>query len=108
MSYNVIPTEKFKSQAKRLAKKYISLKDELSNLTIQLKTNPLTGIFLGNSCYKIKMAVKSKHRGKTGGIRIITYNIINDNEIYLLTIYDKSEIESINKKEISQLINQIF
>ena len=34
MSYNIIPIEKFKKEAKRLIKKYPSLKNELIELSL--------------------------------------------------------------------------
>ena len=108
MSYEVIPTDSFKTQAKRLTKKYQSLKMELFELTKELESNPFIGIPLGNNSYKIKLAIKSKSKGKSGGARIISYFVNENNELYLLTIYDKSEISSISKGDISDLIYRIF
>lgn len=71
MSYNVIATSLFKSQAKRLIKKFPSLKNELSALAVILAQAPDTGTPLGNDTFKICMAVKSKGKGKSGGMRII-------------------------------------
>jgi mRNA-degrading endonuclease RelE of RelBE toxin-antitoxin system len=73
MSYKIIPTEKFKKEAKRLLKKYTSLKDDLFELNNELVNNPTLGISLGNNSYKIRLAIKSKAQGKSGGARIITY-----------------------------------
>ena len=108
MSYEVIPTDNFKTQAKRLTKKYQSLKMELFELTKELESNPFIGIPLGNNCYKIKLAIKSKSKGKSGGVRIISYSVNQDNDLYLLTIYDKSEISSISKNDLSDLIHRII
>ena len=66
MNYSVIPTEKFKKEAKRLVKKYPSLKKELSELSSILENNP-TGISLGNNAYKIRISIKSKGTGKSVG-----------------------------------------
>ena len=52
MTFNVIPTDRFKKEAKRLIKKYPSLKDELSKLNEILEKNPETGTTLGNNAYK--------------------------------------------------------
>ncbi|MEJ0101207.1 MAG: hypothetical protein WDO19_01025 [Bacteroidota bacterium] len=90
MSYNVIPTPIFKTQAKRLIKKFPSLKKELSDLNITLSQTPATGTPLGNDTFKIRLAVKSKRKGKIGGMRIITFKIDRNKEVYLLTIYYKA------------------
>ena len=73
MNYNVIPTHKFEREIKRLIKKFLSLKKEYTSLIGQLKINPATGTSLGNNCYKIRLAIASKNKGKSGGARIITY-----------------------------------
>ncbi|WP_353723120.1 hypothetical protein [Dyadobacter sp. 676] len=58
--------------------------------------------------FKIRWPVKSKGKGKSGGVRVITYYVTEDGELYLLTIYDKSEQESIAPRQIRQLIETIF
>jgi len=60
MSYRVKTIPYFDKQAKRLAKKYPSLKSDLANLITSLLKDPFQGISLGKNCYKIRMAVKSK------------------------------------------------
>lgn len=82
MSYSVIPTPRFKREAKKLLKKYTSLKGELSELTEILQANPEHGTSLGKRAYKIRLGVKSKRIGKSGRTRIITYVIAEDGEIY--------------------------
>ncbi|MEI7982920.1 MAG: addiction module toxin RelE, partial [Bacteroidota bacterium] len=94
---------------KRLVKKYASLKDELKVLEGLLLKNPKTGTSIGRNAYKIRISVKSKSKGKRGGIRVITYFeidlIIDLTKIFLLSIYDKSETEYITKEELARLIN---
>jgi mRNA-degrading endonuclease RelE of RelBE toxin-antitoxin system len=89
MSYNVIPSDKFKKEAKRLIRKFPSLKEELRELNITLCERPETGKPLGKNIYKIRLSIKSKGKGKSGGARVITYLITENEEIYLLIIYDK-------------------
>ena len=108
MSYNVIPGEKFKKEAKRLIKKFPSLKQELSELGKLLSVNPESGTALGNNSYKIRIAIKSKGKGKSGGARVITYVISENEEIYLLTIYDKSEFDSIDDRIIKSIIETLL
>ncbi len=107
MSYNVIPAPTFKSQAKRLIKKFPSLKKELSELSDTLSLTPDIGTALGSDTFKIRLAAKSKGKGKSGGMRIITFKIDRNKEVYLLTIYDKSEIASIDDRSIKFLVRQI-
>ena len=107
MNYNVKNTGVFSRQAKRLKKKFPSLKHELAELEQQLKDNPHSGISLGHNTYKIRIGVKSKGKGKSGGIRVITYVIDSLNNVYLLAIFDKSEIENIEDNLILHLTKQI-
>jgi len=56
---------------------------------------------------KIRLAIASKRKGKSGGARVITCVLIEDTEVHLLTIYDKSEKEDISDKELKTLRNQV-
>ena len=107
MSYNIIPIDKFKKEAKRLIRKYPSLKNELNELNLLLTTSPTAGTALGNDSYKIRVAIKSKGASKSGGARIITYVISENKEVYLLTIYDKADLESIDDKTLRKIIQSI-
>jgi mRNA-degrading endonuclease RelE of RelBE toxin-antitoxin system len=107
MSYSVIPSEKFKKEFKRLVSKYPSLKNELLELNASLEETPTLGTALGNNTYKIRLAVKSKGKGKSGGSRVVTYVIDENEEVYLLTIFDKSELDTIDDKSIKQIINSL-
>ena len=82
MNFNVIPTDKFKKEAKRLIHKFPSLKNELRELTKILRETPATGKSLGNQVYKIRLAIKSKGKGKSGGGRVITYVVTENKEIF--------------------------
>ena len=62
---------------------------------------------MGHNTYKIRISIQSKGKGKSGGARIISFVVKVDEEVYLLAIYDKSEIESISDKNISEMINKI-
>ena len=108
MSFSVILSGKFKKEAKRLIKKFPSLKAELLKLNLTLQNDPDTGIPLGNNTYKIRLAIKSKGTGKSGGSRIITYLITENKEVHLLTIYDKSEFDSIDDKTLKAIIKSLF
>jgi mRNA-degrading endonuclease RelE of RelBE toxin-antitoxin system len=107
MSYNVKTLASFEKQAKRLIKKYPSLKVELNQLISSLADNPEQGSFIGNNCYKIRLAIASKGKGKSGGARVITNLVIKEKIVYLISIYDKSEIPSISGNDIEALLKQI-
>lgn len=62
---------------------------------------------MANSCYKIRVAIKSKGKGKSGGARVITHVQVVENNVFLLAIYDKSEQEDISDKEIGYLLSFI-
>ena len=47
MSYSIIPIPKFKKEAKRIVKKYPSLKNELTEIGSLLLSNPILGTPLG-------------------------------------------------------------
>jgi mRNA-degrading endonuclease RelE of RelBE toxin-antitoxin system len=107
MNFSVIPSDKFKKEAKRLTKKFPSLKKELSELAALLEIEPRSGTTLGNNTYKIRVAIKSKGTGRSGGARVITYVVTENAEVYLLTIYDKSELSSIDDKTLRLIINSL-
>ena len=104
MNFDVISIDFFDRQAKRLVKKYPSLKNELHGLKLQLTSTPGTGTPIGNGCYKIRIAIASKNKGKSGGARIITNVYVSGETVFLLSIYDKSEQKDISKKELDELL----
>lgn len=103
MSYNISSIPLFDKQAKRLAKKYPSLKKDLMELLKSLTNNPEQGTALGNGFYKIRVAISSKGKGKSGGARVITYVKVTATTVYLTSIYDKSEKSAITDKELKQI-----
>ena len=104
MSFNVIPTPDFKKLSKKLAKKYPSFRNDLKQLIRQLKVKPDTGISLGHSTYKIRMAITSKGKGRSGGARVITFLITEEQEVYLIYVYDKGELENLTKDQIRVIL----
>ncbi len=107
MSYKVKSIAVFERQAKRLIKKYPSLKNELMQLIQVLKEHPEQGTFIGKSCFKIRLSISSKGKGKSGGARVIANFILMEKTVYLLTIYDKSEKENLTDKELEELLRYI-
>ena len=107
MSYKVKTTDVFEKQAKKLIKKYVSLKAELLHLVQELKEKPEQGTAISKSCFKIRIAIASKGKGKSGGARIIANIVITNATVYLLSIYDKSEKENLTDKELEELLKAI-
>ena len=99
-------TAHFEREAKRLLKKHRSLALDLEILIDSLIENPTQGIFLGKNCYKIRLAISSKGRGKSGGGRVITCLKILEDKIYLLSIFDKSEKEDIGDVELDEILRR--
>jgi mRNA-degrading endonuclease RelE of RelBE toxin-antitoxin system len=104
MSYSISSIPKFDKQLKKLIKKYPSLKVEFIDFVKDIKRNPEQGIALGNNCFKIRLSIASKGKGKSGGARIVTHLLVLEKVIYLVSIYDKSEIETLSEKELNQLL----
>ncbi|HEX7846265.1 MAG TPA: type II toxin-antitoxin system RelE/ParE family toxin [Chitinophagaceae bacterium] len=102
MNFNIIPTPPFEKELKRLAKKYPSIKNDMTALLTRLQKEPKMGTSLGNDCYKIRMAITSKGQGKSGGARIITFVQVIETTIFLLSIYDKADAENMSDKDVKE------
>ncbi len=107
MNVKIIPSVEFDRQFKRLAKKYKSLLDDYLTFSKELKENPLQGAALGRGVRKIRMAIGSKGKGKSGGARVLTLTVLvsEDADVTLLTIYDKDEIDNVSDEYIRWLIS---
>lgn len=92
MSYKIELTDNFKKEAK------------IAELGKELAKNPTIGTPLGNDVYKIRLAIASKNKGKNGGARVISFVKIIDETIFLLSIYNKGEKDTISDKEIEELL----
>ena len=112
MSYNIQTTATFKKDLKRLSKRFRSLHDDILSFIKELQANPFLGTDLGDGVHKVRVAITNKGRGKSGGARIITYtNVlvdIEEGDIYLLTMYDKADQDTIFGKQIQLLIQEDF
>lgn len=104
MSYSIELSYNFQKEAKRLSKKYPSLKNELEELFSKLKENPTFGTPLGNDIYKIRLAISSKNKGKSGGARVLSFVKITKTTVLLFSIYSKGEINNLTEKQIKNLI----
>ncbi len=107
MNFEIIPTPDFVKDIKPLIKKYPSLRQELLQLQHNLLNNPTLGEPLGKDCYKIRLSIASKGKGKSGGARVITCVKIINEIIFMVAIYDKSEMENIDDNVLKERLNKI-
>lgn len=107
MTFNIIATPRFNRRIKKLAKKYASLKEEYLGLVENLEIQPKQGMSIGGNCFKIRLLIKSKGKGKSGGARVITYVALIEETVYLLAIYDKSDVATISQDELDKLLKEI-
>ncbi len=101
----------FEKRAKALSKKYKSFEDDYDSFLDELEANPFGGVSLGQSMYKHRMAITSKGKGKSGGARVITYNLQQKSEdevvITLMTIYDKNEMDNVSDAYLKSLVAEV-
>ena len=100
-------TPTFAKSLKALAKRHKSIKEDMKKFRKSLEENPLQGTELIPGVRKIRMAIKSKSGGKSGGARVITYNVLateQDGVVYLLEVYDKSEYSTAKENVLKDII----
>jgi hypothetical protein len=90
----------------RLIYDYLS-EAEYLGLQVYLLRHPESGKIVSRSggVRKLRWAVRGK--GKSGGIRVIYYWKVSDDEIWLLTVYGKSEREMIPAHILKQIAEEI-
>jgi mRNA-degrading endonuclease RelE of RelBE toxin-antitoxin system len=107
MPFEVEALSPFLRDLKRLSKKYRSLVDDVERLGEGLKNDPYLGTPLGGNCYKVRLAISSKGKGKSGGARVITFVHVVGRKVYLLDIYDKSESDSLSPEGLKALLSWV-
>ena len=113
MNSRIVASEEFMRRAKKLAKKHKSLSKDLVELNELLLREPRHGVLIHPDVYKVRLAIKSKGKGKSGGARVITYveteikETVNLTVVYLLTIYDKSEVSTASEAYLEQIIDTV-
>lgn len=107
MNFKIEQTPRFENNLKRLIKKYPSLKKEIKDIISHIQTNPTQGTPIGQNCYKIRIPIASKGKGKSGGARVITCVFLIEKIVWLLSIYDKSEKENISDKDLEKIIKNL-
>ena len=105
MNLKIVNLPTFEKKVKKLFKKYKKLPKDLKTLRDVLLDNPKAGTHIVSSCYKIRLENSSIPTGKSGGFRVIYYYLKED-KLYLMTIYSKSDLETISEKEIIEILNK--
>jgi mRNA-degrading endonuclease RelE of RelBE toxin-antitoxin system len=108
MNYNIETTYDFNKEIKRLNKKYRSLKSDFQNLLDNLEKELILATDLGNGFKKIRINIKSKGKGASGGGRIITYETIvavDETNVIFTIIYDKSDYDNISIAVLKKNLN---
>lgn len=103
-------SDDFAKEAKRLAKKYPSFKQDYKDFLLSIKNNPLQGDEITKNIRKIRMAIKAKGKGKSGGARVITFNILTDIEngqVVFLLLYDKEDASTVKVNVVQQLVRDM-
>lgn len=109
MNFEVLPTPNFERAVKLLAKRHRSLKQDLLKFAKSLQDNPFQGVELSPGIRKIRMAITSKGRGKSGGARVITYTVLaaeKEGTVYLIDIYDKVDYSTVDVAIIRKVIEE--
>ena len=112
MSCNITVSvsDDFAKEAKRLAKKYPSFKQDYQDFLDSIKENPLQGDEITKNIRKIRMAIKSKGKGKSGGARVVTFNVLTNTEkgqVVFLLLYDKEDASTVKVNVVKQLVRDM-
>ena len=73
--------------------------DELVEVQLTLIANPDAGDLIPDAggLRKVRWSDKRRSKGKRGGLRIIYYAFLSENEIWLMTLYSKDEMDDLTK-----------
>ncbi|VDG82479.1 Uncharacterised protein [Capnocytophaga ochracea] len=108
--FGYIPS--FAKELKTLCKKYKSLKKDFEALKEEIETNPNIGVSLGEGLRKIRLNISSKNKGKSGGARVITHEILVEIDhqetmsVAFISIYDKSEYDTVDLNIVKKLVEE--
>ena len=80
--------------------------DQYRELQQELIFNPQAGSVIKHSGGLRKVRWRSATRGKRGGIRVIYYRYVKEEEIYMLLAYGKGEKDDLSTKEL-KILNRI-
>lgn len=99
-------TSEFKTAYKHLKKKYASFESDFRSLMHSLPDNPDQGVELFDGMLKIRLNIKSKKKGKSGGARVIVKVQRIDDAFVFLFVYDKSEIANVRDEFLRDILKR--
>jgi len=106
MSLTIISLPNFAREVKALHKRYRKIGEDLSKLRSQLIADPKAGVPIGDHCYKIRLANRSVPTGKSGGFRVVYYYLDGHEDLYLISIDSKSDLENISDTKITDILKE--
>lgn len=104
---NVRISADFKASYKQLKKRHKSFEADFERLLASLLENPMQGVELIGGARKIRLAITSKGRGKSGGARVIIRVRFIRDELQLLYIYDKSDMENVSDAFLRDVMQRL-
>lgn len=96
----------FLKQLKRHLKKHRDLKEALFSHLEHF--NKVQAVSLGHRIYKMRLALKSLTRGKSGSFRLVVLLVEVDNIIVPVAIYFKGEQTDISQREINDHLEAVL
>ncbi|MDC3416646.1 hypothetical protein [Aquibacillus salsiterrae] len=112
MGYFVDTVTRFERELRKLIKKYPHSFDEVEHLIDELEKGNLLGDDIpgldipNNKVFKTRLPNSDANKGERGGFRVIYYVLTSEEEIFLLTMYSKSDKEDISSSEIIKIIKK--
>ena len=103
LMYTVIETDIFQKHISN-----IWTEEERQEFVGWIANNPLAGDVVPRAGGVRKVRWKRSGMGKSGGIRVIYYNMLDDGEIWLLIAYSKSKFDNLPPNvllKLKELIN---
>jgi hypothetical protein len=94
----IVETSVFTRQIRTLLKD-----DEYRALQEELVLNPVAGVVIRASGGLRKLRWAAQGRGKSGGIRVIYYYMVPNDQIFMLAAYGKGAKDDLTDKEVVAL-----
>lgn len=110
MNWTIDFTTEFSKGAKVLKKRYKSFMNDLEDFKDSIIKNPFQGSELVPGIRKVRMAIESKGKGKSGGARVITltyYVSESEGKVHFLIIYDKSDADTVDVKVVQEYVAEL-
>lgn len=106
--FDIYESEAYQKELKRLSKKYRNIKKDCKSFIDTISSTTDLGVDIGGGIYKSRVANSDKNKGKSAGYRVISYLKIIESEIWLVHIYDKSELVNITESQLDEIIKRLF